>query len=173
MTMKKILAAAAALGIFAAGTALAAEDDQYLGKTQDIIRAGTYKTVEGPAENFTGKARVDNLFPAKAPSTVNGAYVTFEPGARSNWHTHQVGQTLIVTMGVCLTGTWGGEVTRAYPGDVIQCPPGVKHWHGAAPDAAMTHISITQADESGSVVEWMEPVTDEQYTATQSAHERN
>ena len=160
---KKVMAAAAALSMLAAGTAFAADDDQYLGKTQDIIRAGTYGSVQGPAQYFTGKARIDNIFPEKGPAKFSGAYVTFEPGARSNWHTHQVGQTLVVTMGVCLTGTWGGDVTRAYPGDVIQCPPGVKHWHGASPDAAMTHVSICQSDDSGNVVNWMEPVTDEQY----------
>ena len=162
--MKKIMAAAAAASVLASGAAFAAQDDQYLGKTQDIIRAGTYKTIQGPAQNFTGKVRIDNIFPEKGAAKFSGAYVTFEPGARSNWHTHHVGQTLVVTMGVCLTGTWGGEVTRAYPGDVIQCPQGVKHWHGAAPDTAMTHVSICQSDVDGNVVEWMEPVTDEQYT---------
>ncbi len=161
--MKKMTAAAAAAAVSAAGAALAANDDKYLGRTQDIIRAGSCKSVEGPAQYFTGKARIDNIFPEKGSAKFSGAYVTFEPGARSNWHTHQVGQTLVVTMGVCLTGTWGGEVTRAYPGDVIQCPPDVKHWHGATPDAAMTHVSICQSDGDGNVVDWMEPVTDEQY----------
>lgn len=164
--MKKIMAAAAAISLLSAGAALAAQDDQYLGKTQDIIRAGTYKSVDGPSQNFTGKTRIDNIFPEKAPAKFSGAYVTFEPGARSNWHTHTVGQTLVITSGVGLTGTWGGEVVRLYPGDVVQCPVGVKHWHGAAPDTAMTHVSICESDDKGDVVTWMEPVTDEQYGKT-------
>ncbi len=127
--------------------------------------------MQGPQQYFTGSVRIDNIFPEKAPAKFSGAYATFESGARSNWHTHHVGQTLVVTQGVCLTGTWGGTVERAYPGDVVQCPPGVKHWHGAAPDTAMTHVSICQSDDNGNVVEWMEPVTDEQYAGPQAGGE--
>lgn len=142
--------------------ACAAEAEERLRKKQDVIRAGSYDSVEGPSDIFTGRVRIDNIFPEKEPARSSGAYVTFEPGARSNWHTHTVGQTLIVTSGVGLTGTWDGEVVKLYPGDVVQCPPGVKHWHGAAPGTAMTHISICESCD-GDVATWMEKVTDEQY----------
>lgn len=129
---------------------------------QTIARVGTYDSVTGPAQFFTGKSRIDNLYAAKGDMRSVGAYVTFEPGARSNWHIHPVGQVLIITAGVGLTQEWGGPVVALHPGDVVQCPVGVKHWHGASPNMAMTHISICE-EKDGQVVEWMESVTDEQY----------
>ena len=108
-----------------------------------IARAGSQASVKGPAQYFNGSARIDPLFPAHTPAGTSGAYVTFEPGARSAWHTHPAGQVLIVTAGVGRVQRWGGKVEEIRPGDVIWTPPGVKHWHGAAPTTAMTHISIT------------------------------
>jgi quercetin dioxygenase-like cupin family protein len=127
-----------------------------------IARAGSQASVKGPAASFTGGVRVDPLFAPHAPSTASGAYVTFEPGARSAWHTHPAGQVLIVTAGVGRVQRWGGKVEEIRPGDVIWTPPGVKHWHGAAPATALTHIAITDTVK-GKNVEWMEKVSDEQY----------
>lgn len=129
---------------------------------QTIIRVGTYDSVAGPAEYFTGRVRIESAFPANGAAQFSGGYVTFEPGARSAWHTHMVGQTLIITAGVGLTQEWGGPVVEVHPGDVIQCPAGVKHWHGAAPNTAMTHLSVC-GELGGQVVHWLEKVTDEQY----------
>jgi quercetin dioxygenase-like cupin family protein len=127
-----------------------------------IARAGSQASSKGPAQLFTGSVRVDPLFAPHAPSAVSGAYVTFEPGARSAWHTHPAGQVLIVTAGVGRVQRWGGKVEEIRPGDVVWTPPGVKHWHGAAPATAMTHIAI-QDTVGGKNVEWMEKVSDEQY----------
>ncbi|TQI79113.1 quercetin dioxygenase-like cupin family protein [Serratia fonticola] len=129
-----------------------------------IAPAGSQNAMAGPAENFTGKVRVDPLFSADKDINASGAYVTFEPGARSAWHTHPAGQRLIVTSGVGLTQQEGQPVQTIRPGDVVSCPPGVKHWHGAAPGSAMTHLAIT-GSINGKNVEWMEKVTDEQYSA--------
>ena len=128
----------------------------------EIKRNGSEPSVKGPAENFTGAVRIDRLFAAAEPSRVSGASVSFEPGARTAWHTHPLGQTLIVTAGLGWTQCWGGPVEEIRPGDVVRCPPGVKHWHGASPTTAMTHIAIQEA-LNGKVVEWMEKVSDEQY----------
>jgi quercetin dioxygenase-like cupin family protein len=117
---------------------------------------------KGPADYFTGAVRVDPLFEAPDPARVRGASVTFEPGARTAWHTHPLGQTLIVTSGIGLARRWGGPVEEIRPGDVIWFPPGEKHWHGASPTTAMTHIAIQEA-LNGKVVDWLEQVTDEQY----------
>jgi quercetin dioxygenase-like cupin family protein len=117
---------------------------------------------ERPAEYFTGNVRVDPLFGANESAPYSGGYVTFEPGARSNWHTHPTGQRLIVTHGVGRTQEWGGPIVEVRAGDHIWCPPGVKHWHGASPTTAMTHIALT-GTRDGKSVEWMEKVTDEQY----------
>ncbi len=132
--------------------------------TQQIARAGTQASVTGPAENFTGQVRVDPLFPSDAYINASAAYVTFEPGARSAWHTHPAGQRLVVMSGLGLTQEWGKPVQEIRPGDVIVCPPGVKHWHGAAPTTAMTHLTITGAVDGKNVV-WMEKVSDDQYNA--------
>ena len=131
--------------------------------TQVITRAGTQASAAGPEANFTGRVRVDPLAPANEHINAGTAYVTFEPGARSAWHTHPRGQYLVVTAGVGLTQVEGGQVETIRPGDVIWCPPGVKHWHGAAPATAMTHLSIA-GTEDGKNVEWMEKVSDEQYS---------
>lgn len=130
---------------------------------QTIARAGSEPSAKGPAEHFTGSVRVDPLFPAKDAAPFSGAYVTFEPGARSAWHIHPSGQYLLVTAGVGRTGDWGGKVEEIRAGDVVWCPPAVKHWHGASPTTAMTHIAITGALD-GKSVEWMEKVTDDQYS---------
>ena len=129
---------------------------------QQITRAGEQASTNGSAEYFTGRARVDPLFPVNENINASGAYVTFEPGARSAWHTHPAGQRLAVTSGVGLTQEWGKPVQVIRPGDVVWCPPGVKHWHGAAPSTAMTHLAVTGAVDGKSVT-WMEKVTDEQY----------
>ncbi len=113
----------------------------------DIKRNGSQPSAKGPAEYFTGTVRVDQLFKAPGPARASGAYVTFEPGARSNWHTHPLGQTLIVTAGCGRVQSWGGPIREIRPGDVVWCPPGEKHWHGAAPTTAMTHIAIVAPDE--------------------------
>lgn len=131
----------------------------------DIKRNGSRPSARGSAENFTGAVRIDPLFQAPDPARATGALVTFEPGARSAWHTHPLGQTLIVTAGLGWTQCWGCPIEEIRPGDVIACPPGVKHWHGATPGTAMSHIAIQERDVSGKVVEWMEKVTDEQYLA--------
>lgn len=132
-------------------------------KAVSVTRAGTTPSMAGPPSNFTGSVRVDSRFSATAPATVGGATVTFEPGARTAWHTHPLGQTLIVTAGVGLVQHWGGEIQEIRPGDIAWIPPGVKHWHGATATTAMSHIAISEAAD-GKVVDWMEHVTDEQYT---------
>jgi quercetin dioxygenase-like cupin family protein len=129
----------------------------------EIKRNGSQPSSKGPAEYFTGAVRIDPLFQAPDPARVTGAYVTFEPGARTAWHTHPLGQALIVTFGLGWTQCWGGPKEEIRPGDVIWCPPGVKHWHGATPTTAMTHIAIQEHDIDGKVVDWMEKVSDEQY----------
>ena len=130
----------------------------------EIQPSGSQPSAAGPAEYFTGRVRVDPLFSAPAPARMRGASVTFEPGARSNWHTHPLGQTLIVTAGCGLVQCWGGPARMIRPGDVVSCPANEKHWHGAMPNTAMTHLAI-QEELDGKVVEWMEKVTDEQYNA--------
>ena len=132
--------------------------------SQQISRAGSQASAVGPADYFTGKVRVGPLFPATEEINVSGAYVTFEPGARSAWHTHPAGQRLVVVSGVGLTQEWGKPVQQIHPGDVVVCPAGVKHWHGAAPDSAMTHLALTGTVE-GKNVQWLEKVSDEQYGA--------
>jgi len=136
-------------------------------QTIEIARSGSQPSRSGPAENFTGSVRVDPLFQAKDPSRASGAYVTFQPGARSAWHTHPFGQILIVTAGVGRVQRWGGPIEEIRPGDVVRIPPGVKHWHGASPEAAMTHIAI-QEHRDGKTVDWMEKVSDQQYEASRS-----
>lgn len=125
----------------------------------DIIRNGDQPSKAGPAEFFTGRVRIDAQFQREEPSRLAGATVTFEPGARSNWHTHPLGQTLIVTAGTGWTQCEDGPVTVIRAGDIIFCPPGHRHWHGATATTAMTHIAIQEALD-GKVVDWMEPVTD-------------
>ena len=135
----------------------------------ELRKNGSQPSVRGPAEYFTGTVRVDQLFKAPAPSRSSGAYVTFEPGARSNWHTHPLGQTLIVTSGCGWVQCWGRPVEEIRPGDVIWTAPGEKHWHGASPDTAMQHIAIQEALD-GKAVDWLEHVTDEQYSGKSGSH---
>lgn len=127
-----------------------------------ITRAGSLPSTRGSAETFTGAVRNDRLFTATAPSRMSGASVTFEPGARSAWHTHPVGQVLMVTAGVGWVQRDGGPVEEMRPGDVVWIAPGVKHWHGAAATTGVTHIALQEHVE-GQVVDWMEKVSDEQY----------
>ena len=129
-----------------------------------IARRGSQPSQTGPAENFTGSVRVDPLFQPTGPSRALGASVTFEPGARTAWHTHPLGQTLIVTSGVGRVQQWGGPVDEIRPGDVVRIPPGVKHWHGASPDSPMAHIAIVEVLD-GKAADWMEKVSDAQYSA--------
>jgi quercetin dioxygenase-like cupin family protein len=131
-------------------------------RSMTISRNGSQPSNKGPAQYFTGSVRVDPLFQAKEASQVSGGSVTFEPGARSAWHTHPRGQTLIVTAGTGWVQQEGGQKQEIKPGDVIWTPPGVKHWHGATATNGMTHIAITEAVD-GKNVEWMEKVSDEQY----------
>ena len=128
----------------------------------DIKRADTRQTDNGSADYFTGAVRIERLFQAPAPARVAGASVTFEPGARTAWHTHPLGQTLIVTAGSGWAQCEGGPIEEIHPGDVVWFPPGEKHWHGATPATAMTHIAIQEALD-GKTVDWMEKVGDEQY----------
>ena len=128
----------------------------------ELRKNGSQPSARGPAEYFTGTVRIDQLFKAPSPSRSSGAYVTFEPGARSNWHTHPLGQTLICTSGYGYVQSEGGPIRTIRPGDVVWCPPNEKHWHGASSTTAMTHIAI-QEELNGKVVDWMEKVTDEQY----------
>ncbi|TGV08651.1 cupin domain-containing protein [Mesorhizobium sp. M8A.F.Ca.ET.173.01.1.1] len=128
----------------------------------DIQRAGAKPSARGPAEWFTGTVRIDPLFSAPAPARAAGAAVTFEPGARTAWHTHPLGQTLIVTAGLGRAQREGGPIEEIRPGDVVWFAPGEKHWHGASPSAAMTHIAIQEALD-GKAVDWLDHVTDTQY----------
>ncbi|RYZ06091.1 MAG: cupin domain-containing protein [Myxococcales bacterium] len=128
----------------------------------DIKRSGSQASQKGPAEHFTGAVRIDPLFQALPPGRAAGAYVTFEPCARSDWHTHPLGQTLIVTSGCGLHQRWGGPIEPIRPGDVVTVGPDEKHWHGASATTAMTHIAIQEALD-GKAVEWLEKVSDEQY----------
>ncbi|HKG54438.1 MAG TPA: cupin domain-containing protein [Anaerolineales bacterium] len=133
----------------------------------DIKKNGSQPSGKGPAEWFTGTVRIDPLFQSPDPARGNGSSVTFEPGARTAWHSHPLGQTLIVTAGCGLAQGWGGPVQQIRPGDVVWFSAGEKHWHGAAPTTAMTHISIVeQAD--GKSADWMEHVSDEEYQAGSS-----
>jgi quercetin dioxygenase-like cupin family protein len=127
-----------------------------------ITRSGSQPQSKGPAGHFTGSVQIEELFSVHDPSRANGGKVTFEPGARSAWHMHPLGQILIVTDGTGWIQQWGGAIEEIRKGDVVWIPAGVKHWHGATPNTAMTHIAI-QEQLDGKAVEWMEKVTDEQY----------
>jgi quercetin dioxygenase-like cupin family protein len=128
----------------------------------EIKRSGSQPSTRGPAEWFTGTVRIHPVIDAASPARVRAVCVTFEPGARTAWHTHPLGQTLLVTTGAGLTQRWGGPVEEIRPGDVVWIPPGEKHWHGASPTVAMTHIAIQEALD-GTAVDWLEHVTAEQY----------
>ena len=128
----------------------------------EIKRVGSQPSRKGPAEYFTGTVRIDPLFQAPDPARVGGASVAFEPGARTAWHTHPLGQTLVVTAGCGRVQREGGPIEEIRPGDVIRFPPGERHWHGATPTTSMTHIAI-QESLNGKNVDWMEKVSDQQY----------
>lgn len=130
---------------------------------QNIAVAGSQHSIAGPEAFFSGRARIDPLYAANENVNTSGAYVTFEPGARSAWHTHPKGQYLVVTGGVGLTQEWGQPAQQIKPGDVVWCPPGIKHWHGAGLFTALTHIAVTPSNEQGKNVDWMEKVSDSQY----------
>jgi 4-carboxymuconolactone decarboxylase len=171
--MKRLVAIALSLSLLASAGAAAgqthavpssapsvasSEDSQ----TIKITRSGSQPSSQGPADYFTGSVRVDPLFTANHPARTSGARVTFEPGARSAWHTHPLGQTLIVTAGTGWVQQWGGPIQEVRQGDVVWMPPGVKNWHGATATAGMTHLAI-QEHVDGKTVEWMEKVSDTQY----------
>jgi quercetin dioxygenase-like cupin family protein len=134
----------------------------------NITRAGAAPSAKGPADWFTGTVRIDSLFPANAPARAAGAAVTFEPGARTAWHTHPLGQTLIVLFGRGLVQREDGPIEEIRPGDVVQFAPGEKHWHGASSENAMQHIAVQEALD-GKAVDWMEHVSDEQYRGERAA----
>lgn len=128
----------------------------------EITRAGSRPSTKGPTDWFTGTVRIDPLFNPHDSERVQGASVTFEPSARTAWHTHPLGQTLLVTAGAGRVQRWGGLIQEIFPGDVVWFAPGEKHWHGAAPDTAMTHIALQEVQD-GKVVDWLEQVSTEQY----------
>ena len=152
--MKSLLTA---LAVFTLTTAISAQDIA-------VSRAGSQPAQQAPTENFTGTARVERLFGATEPARATGGLVHFEAGARTAWHTHPFGQTLIVTTGVGRVQQWGSPIQEIRQGDTVRIPPNVKHWHGASPGAAMSHVAITEQFQ-GQVVEWMEKVSDAEFSA--------
>jgi quercetin dioxygenase-like cupin family protein len=158
--------ATAASAVVLASAVQADEPGGQVKTSQNVSRAGSQASAKGPAEYFTGSVRVQPLFAPKASAQYSGAYVTFEPGARSAWHTHPAGQHLIVTEGTGLIQEWGGPIVEIHAGDTVWCPPGVKHWHGASPSTPMTHIALTGTVD-GKNVQWLEKVSDEQYGTAQ------
>ena len=154
--MKQIVATTSAVGLIATGAM--AED----ATSVQVTHPGTHASATGPAEYFTGAVRIDSPFKSSGAARVGGATVTFEPGARTAWHTHPLGQTLIVTAGVGLVRHWNGPIQVIRPGDTVWIPPGVKHWHGASARMGMTHIAIAESLD-GKVVDWLEKVSDDQY----------
>jgi quercetin dioxygenase-like cupin family protein len=164
MLSRRTFIRASSAAAFAVPAVLAAQSRPVVNEERkmEIKRSGSQPSSKGPAEWFTGEVRVDPLFETKAPARVRGASVTFEPGARTAWHTHPLGQTLIVTAGAGRVQREGGPIEEVGPGDVVLFAPNEKHWHGAAPTTAMTHIAIQEALD-GKVVEWMEHVSDAQY----------
>ena len=158
--MKQLVAAALTLSMLS--PAVAAEPEL------QISRAGTRVVNPAPAQNFTGSVTVEMLHTPAGPDRASAGSVTFSPGARTAWHSHPLGQTLIVTAGVGRVQRWDGPIEEIRAGDVVRIPPGVKHWHGASPGSAMTHIAITEAQD-GKTVDWLEQVSDAQYGTTQAA----
>lgn len=155
--MKRIFTAALAAALLAGAPAMAADWPA----EQTVVSGADVVSAYAGADHFTGRVRMESLFPAAGDFQAYGARVTFEPGARTHWHIHPAGQVLIVTDGAGYTQEWGRPAVRLRPGDVVRCPPGVKHWHGAGPKTAMTHIAIS---ETGSApVVWLEPVEDSEY----------
>ncbi|CCF96069.1 cupin domain-containing protein [Ralstonia solanacearum] len=164
----RILLAAAALQTATAAVAAPPADSTMSAPArQEIVLAGSQASIAGPTETFTGRARIDPLWSANKDINAAGAMVTFEPGARSAWHTHPYGQRLVVRSGVGLVQEWGKPVQVVRPGDAIWCPPGVKHWHGAAPKTAVTYLTVTGTVD-GKNVDWMEKVTEDPYDGKQA-----
>ena len=165
---RQVVAATAGFAAFVATGADAEDPKVERGSSDmdmDIKRNGSRPSAKGSPDWFTGAVRVDPLFQAPDPARVGGGQVTFEPGARTAWHTHPLGQTLIITAGLGWVQRHGGPVEEVRPGDVVWFPPGLKHWHGASPTTGMTHIAI-QESLNGKNVDWMEKVSDEQYRRT-------
>ncbi len=160
LTRRHVFAATGSLVALATATDGAASQERTL--TMDIKRNGSRPSNKGPEAYFTGSVRVDPMFQVGEPARFGGGHVTFEPGARSAWHTHPLGQTLVITSGLGWAQLEGGPIEEIRSGDVVWFPPGVKHWHGASPTTAMSHIAITES-QNGKNVDWMEKVTDEQY----------
>jgi len=155
--MKQVAAMVTCLSLAGGALAQAPEGLQ-------ITRNGSQPSARGPSENFTGAVRVDMRFAAQDPARLSGGLVTFDPTARTAWHTHPLGQTLIVTQGMGLVQRWSGPIQEICPGDVVWIPPGEKHWHGATPANGMSHIAITE-NANGKSVDWLEKVSDTQYGA--------
>jgi len=153
----KLLAASTLILSMSAPAAIAETEEKV-----KIQRSGSLPSRPGPEDYFTGQVRIDAPFAGTEPARVGGATVTFEPGARTAWHTHPLGQTLIVTQGRGWIQVWGDPIQEMNQGDIVWIPEGVKHWHGATPETAMTHIAIAES-LNGSPVDWMEKVSDEQY----------
>ena len=170
ITRRRMLAGTGGLAVLtAAGPAAAFEPARTVATTRrtgtmEIRRSGSQPSRKGQAEYFTGSVRIDPLFEAPDPARGYGSSVTFEPGARTAWHTHPLGQTLIVTAGCGRVQRWGGPIEEIRPGDVVWFPPGEKHWHGATSTTAMTHIAIVERLD-GKSADWLEKVSDEQYGA--------
>lgn len=154
------LPVSAVLSICLAGPALALPQQEI---PMTLLRSGAEPAAFGAAENFTGRVRIENSFVAPEPGRLRGALVSFEPGARSNWHTHPLGQTLIVTAGLGWHQCEGSPIEEMRPGDVVQCNANHRHWHGASATIGMSHLAVQEALD-GKVVDWMEPVSDEQYS---------
>lgn len=157
--MRKIIVSASAVALIATGATIAVAEDA---KSVLVSRVGTHSSAVGPTEFFTGAVRIDSPFKGTGAARVGGATVTFEPGARTAWHTHPLGQTLIVTAGAGLVQHWGGPVQSILPGDTVWIPPGVKHWHGATARTGMSHIAVAESLD-GKAVDWLEKVGDDQY----------
>src|ERR1700751_3715797 len=163
------ISAAIAISLFMLASGVQSQTSRDQEKIR-IVRSGSQSSRQGSAENFTGSVRVDPLFQATAPARASGSLVTFEPGARTAWHTHPLGQILIVTAGTGRVQRWGDPVEEIHQGDVVWIPPGQKHWHGATPNSSMAHIAIVE-ELDGKTVDWMEKVSSAQYGAPAPAKE--
>jgi quercetin dioxygenase-like cupin family protein len=161
--MKKLILIMTLLMLVASVGYAGSEKDSEQGKDSQVVyRAESLKSFKGPEDLFTGDVHVEMLFPDNETAKYSGAYVTFQPGARTNWHWHPAGQHMIVTDGIALTGTRDGRIIEFREGETVWCPPDLDHWHGATPDAPMTHLVITGVEEGENVI-WKEKVTDKQY----------
>jgi 4-carboxymuconolactone decarboxylase len=160
--MRQASEAIIGLGMACLAVPAMAEDRQAASEDISVLRQGASARTEGAPENFNGTVHVEGRFQQEAPARIGGATVIFEPGAHTAWHTHPLGQTLVIIDGYGLVQQWGSAAERFGPGDVIWIPPGVKHWHGAAPHEGMTHVALAESLDGRSVT-WMEPVSDAQY----------